>query len=71
MYREALMRWELVCNASSPSSTSNADGVAAAAWAPTLGRPAELLAEAAGRCVVVYAVQGPADALEVRRACTP
>jgi hypothetical protein len=36
-------------------------------WAPTLGRPKDLIAVAAGSSVVLWAVEGQADALHVER----
>ncbi len=38
----------------------------AVAWAPLLGRPADLVAAAAGRDITVWSLEGRADALEVR-----
>lgn len=37
----------------------------AVAWAPLLGRPADLVAAAAGRDITVWSLEGRADALEV------
>lgn len=41
--------------------------VVACTWAPTLGRPVELLAAAEGATVHVLSLQGAIDALQVER----
>ena len=41
--------------------------ISAVAWAPTLGRPKELIAVAAGPRVVLWALAGAADALAAQR----
>lgn len=48
---------------------NNASGQTAtvAAWAPTLGRPVELLAVASGNLVTLWSLQGQADSLQVKR----
>lgn len=41
--------------------------ITSVAWAPTLERPVELVAVAAGQRVLVWSLQGPADAMQVGR----
>lgn len=44
--------------------------VSAAGWAPTLGRPLELVAVAAAQTVTIWGLRGPADALQVEVVAT-
>jgi hypothetical protein len=62
MFRAALLRWERVVQLGVAADDYGGRGVAAVAWAPTLGRPSELIAVAAGPCVVLWALRGEADA---------
>ncbi len=39
--------------------------ISAVAWAPTLGRPVELVAVAAGQRVIIWSMQGAADSMQV------
>ncbi len=47
------------------SHTLPGGAITACAWAPTLGRPVELLAAAAGPHAAVFSITGPIDALQV------
>jgi WD40 repeat protein len=67
MFRRSLLRWERAAQLGSAADDYQGCPVAAVAWAPTLGRPAELVAAAAGTRVVLWALRGAADALEAER----
>lgn len=59
-YSAPLNCWQV----SAPLVAAEEGPVAAVAWAPTLGRPLELVAAAAGPRVHVFSCQGPVDALQ-------
>jgi hypothetical protein len=65
LYRESLMRWEPCVRLGAEAEEYS--GAVVAAWAPTLGRPYELVAVAAGPRVVLWGLRGPADALKAER----
>lgn len=66
MYSQQLLRWEHVLRlGNTPTPDSSDYPITALAWAPTLGRPVDLIAVASGRRVEVRSLRGAVDAMEV------
>ncbi|PSC70623.1 Nucleoporin seh1-A [Micractinium conductrix] len=65
-YRRQLMRWEQEATLGGPTEAGGRS-VADVAWAPTLGRPYDIVAVAAGPAVTLWRVMGAADSLEVEQ----
>ena len=67
MFRAASLGWEAVARLGSAGEDYSGQAIGAVAWAPTLGRPMDLLAVAAGRRVIIWALRGAVDALQAER----
>lgn len=64
------MRWELVSKLGSSPQEYSSRPVSDVAWAPTLGRPTDVVAVAAGPRVVLWSLSGAADEIKVDRVAT-
>ncbi|KAI7846335.1 hypothetical protein COHA_000172 [Chlorella ohadii] len=65
-YQQQLMRWELAATLGSPQDYGSKP-VADVAWAPTLGRPFDIVAVAAGPTVLLWKLTGAADSLQAEQ----
>lgn len=66
VYRRQLMRWEHAATLGGPQEAGGRP-VADVAWAPTLGRPYDIAAVAAGPAVLLWRLTGAADSLQVEQ----
>lgn len=67
MFHKATLGWERMATLGTAGGDYSGQGISAVAWAPTLGRPVEVVAVASGSRVVLWSLRGPIDALEIER----